>query len=95
MKWRSRLFTNVLAGFLRVPLGPPWFETFDFDFLSVRPTALLIFLPRAARTRIVAPDFRGAAHDLLHGLQISRTSHAGLLQFAALFALESFLNFVH
>src|ERR1022692_2145016 len=63
--------------------------------LRVRAAALLVFFPGAARTGIVASDLGRAADDLLHCLQIAGTRHAGLIQFAALPALEGFFDFVH
>src|SRR5580704_10130832 len=62
--------------------------------LRVGAAALLVFFSGAARTGIVASDLGRATYHLLHGLQIARTSHASLLQFAAFLALESFFDFV-
>lgn len=71
---------------------------------SVRPThfyaptlgsvALLVFLAGAAGAWVIAPDFFGAAHHLLHGFLLAAAGHAGLFEFAALLPLEGFFEIV-
>src|SRR5215469_735819 len=57
--------------------------------------ALLVLLAGAAGAGIVAADLGPAANHLLDGLAVSRPGHAGLLEFAALLALEGFLEDVY
>lgn len=57
--------------------------------------ALLVFLARAARARIIAADLGSAADDLLDWLEIAGARHARLLQFATLLALESLFEFIY
>ena len=61
---------------------------------TLGPVALFILFARSARAWVVAADFIGAANDLLDGLLLAAPGHAGLFQFAALLALESFLQIV-
>ena len=56
--------------------------------------ALLVFLARTAWARIVAADFRATANHLLD-LLIPSSGHAGLLQFAALAALERLFEIIN
>lgn len=56
--------------------------------------ALLILLPGPARARIIPPNFFLPAYNLLHLWRVSRTGHAGLLQFAPLAAHEGFFQLV-
>jgi hypothetical protein len=56
--------------------------------------ALLIFLPRAAGTRIVTPHFFLTANHLLHRLHIASSSHPRLFEFAALAAHKRFFQIV-
>src|SRR5690242_4643380 len=63
--------------------------------LSLRPVALLVFLPRSTRAWIVAAHFVGTAHHLLHGLRFPAPGHARRLELAALLPLEGFLQIVN
>src|SRR6266700_5438878 len=61
---------------------------------QLRSVALLIFLSRPARAGIIPPHFFLSAHDLLHGLHVSRTGHSCLFEFTALAPHKSFFQFV-
>src|SRR5437763_14666227 len=61
----------------------------------LRSVALLVFLARSARARIVAPHLVSAPHDLLHSLGLATARHARLFQFAPFFALEGFFQVIH
>src|SRR5438309_5946518 len=61
---------------------------------TLRSVALLVFLARAAGAGIVASDFLGSAHHLLHGFLLAASGHARLLEFATLPSLEGFFELV-
>src|SRR6202035_4589724 len=61
---------------------------------SLCPVALLEFLSRAARARIVAAHLFLSAHHLLHRLRVSRPSHTRLLQLAPLAPHKGFFQIV-
>ena len=60
---------------------------------ELRTAAFLVLLSAAARTGIVATHFVSADY-LLHVFHLTGTCHAGLVQFATLFALELFLELI-
>ncbi len=63
--------------------------------LPLRAAALLVLLTRSASARIIASDFRRAAHHLLHGFTLSGAGHAGLIKLTLLAALKSLFQVVN
>jgi len=62
--------------------------------LGAGAVAFFVFLAGAAGTGIVAADFGAAADYTLNRFTLTGAGHAGLLEFAALAALEGFLKIV-